>query len=289
MDSLAQLNASLGRLSQMGPEEAFFHPDFVRALNVLRFPYLYDGKGTPVPQEALDLIIRISADMLCRMPPEAKIAHFNADLDRDLREYLLESLANAEITEQNARDFARAFMRMHEFSRPRFQNGDLGAEGAYAPVSAYFEIHRKLLSFHSPGMCDALSRIALEGGAHPSSAADAFLICSRQSMEGVRLGHSTIMRLIRAGRGLKQSGEIGALERHGIEEGLAHLGKKAREFDEARQEFLARLRRDVVRAEMARVIRISTFVAVRELQKRREIRRMSLLHPGRLRQCGGRY
>ncbi|HNT60555.1 MAG TPA: hypothetical protein PKJ97_01095, partial [Candidatus Bilamarchaeaceae archaeon] len=67
------------------------------------------------------------------------------------------------------------------------------------------------------------------------------------------------------------------------------LGKKAREFDEARQEFLARLRRDVVRAEMARVIRISTFVAVRELQKRREIRRMSLLHPGRLRQCGGRY
>jgi len=44
-----------------------------------------------------------------------------------------------------------------------------------------------------------------------------------------------------------------------------------------------------VRAEMARVIRISTFVAVRELQKRREIRRMSLLHPGRLRQCGGRY
>lgn len=294
METLPQLNASLERLSSMKAEDAFFHPDFVRALDLLGMPYLYDGKGTEVPQEALDLIIRISADVLCRMPPNGEIANFNKDFDRDLREYLLESLSKTRMNDANAADFARIFSKMSMFSEPRLPEAASGGncaecDGAlaYGPVSDYLGLARRLQAFEGRGFCEKMAKVACSGRGDVPANVHLFAICMRKIGSGAEIGHATFAKMRRFAKRWMNGEGVASEERHELQAGLEILEARHRELDLARRGLVAKLERDA--RVSARVAVISAYVAVREIQKTREMKRMNLLHPGRLRQCGGRY
>jgi len=100
METLAEIDSCVNRLTEMGAQDAFFHPDFVRLLSLLKFPYLYDGKGTAVPKETIRKILLLAAEKAEGMPQD--LAREGCFRHADTCSYLLNALSGARIDAGNA-------------------------------------------------------------------------------------------------------------------------------------------------------------------------------------------
>ena len=116
METLAEIDSCIERLSKMEAQDAFFHPDFVRLLSILKLPYLYDGKGTEVPKETIGRIILIVAEKAERMPRQ--IGDDDYSRYSNTCTYVLNALSAVKIDPGNADLFVRIFLSVAEGGTP---------------------------------------------------------------------------------------------------------------------------------------------------------------------------
>ena len=304
METLAEIDSCISRLSRMGAQEAFFHPDFVRLLSLLKFPYLYDGNGTEVPKETIDKILLLVAEKAEAMPRQ--ISDDDYSRYSNTCTYVLNALSSVAVDAGNADSFVRVFLLVAEGGMPpepeteavwapydkdmmtlkRFRKDDGGFFDAACHRDGAFQ---RMVDFRSPELC---ARIAerISGLAEPKeSAIYLFSVALDHSSEGVELGIETVKKLEQFARRWKDAQLPSAQYKRTLDEGGAHFSGKAAEFERLASALL----RQMKAAEKQRVARIYDMQEFRAKWKNNRVREAEITRDGahfarRLRICSGR-
>lgn len=298
METLAEIDSCISRLSKMGAQEAFFHPDFVRLLSVLKFPYLYDGNGTAVPKEAINRILLLVAEKAEGMPKD--LAGDDHLRHSETCSYVLNALAEVEIDAENADSFVRIFLeaasggnppRPHDKAEeePWPHKPKLEEDGGFFDAACHRDaVFQKMLDFRSVELCESIAaRISRLSGLR-ESAIYLFAVALEHSSSGLEMSMGSIMALAKFCR--RWVGELPPGHfRRTFDEGRAHFSEKTRQSEQVISAFI----RQMEKAQVMRIARVYDMQQFRARWRENRAREAAMARDGphlakRLRICTGR-
>jgi hypothetical protein len=306
METLAEIDSCIARLSGMEAQDAFFHPDFVRLLSLLKFPYLYDGNGTEVPPETRNRMLALVAEKAEAMPRQETDEACSRQIGTCA--YAMRALSAVELNELNADYFVRIFLAAAKGGTPPepkrwlegaidFKEGgnitvfhlsedDGGLFDACADRDAVFQ---KMLDFRSAELCDSIATRISGLAELRESAVYLFSVALDQSSSGVGLEIDTTMKLAKFARRWADGAIPSPGCRRTIDEGNAHFSGKLEEFERA----LSALLRQMKAAERQRLARICNMQEFRARWKENRLRQAAIARQDphfarKLKICSGR-
>lgn len=266
METLAEIDSCISRLSKMGAQEAFFHPDFVRLLSLLKSPYLYDGKGTEVPKETLNRILLLVAEKAEGMP--RNIVGDDYWRHTDICAYALNALSDAAIDAENADSFVRIFLAAAQGGTPPrpveprggYSVEDTNSVALFETASHRDAVFQKMLDFRSPELCACIAERISGLAELRESAAYLFSVALDQSSSGLELDICSIVKLAKFARRWREEEIPSPGYKRALEEGNAHFSERLLQFERAISAFLRQIR-EAQRQRLARVYDLQEFRA----------------------------
>ncbi len=275
METLAEIDSCISRLSKMGAQEAFFHPDFVRLLSLLKFPHLYDGNGTEVPGETTGRILLLVAEKAERLPRQAKDEDYSRYLDTC--SYVLNALSGAQIDAKNADSFVRIFLAVakgESFPKPKEPEGghtgeDCGTLALFDAACHRDAVFQKMLDFRSIELCESIAARLSSLDGFRESAAYLFSVALDHSSSGLELGMESVVALARFSRRWKDEEIPSPRYKRTLDEGSEHFSRKIYTYERFVSALLTQAR-IMERQRFARIYDMQEFRARWKEQKMRQ-------------------
>jgi len=118
MDSFEELESDMRRLAALAPYDAFFHSKFVDLASRIRTRVLLDGVALLIPDETVERMIGLAAEICWKLPGEEDVPNFDANLMFETKGYLLRAVNYAVLNDNTIDAFVRIFVCSYRDDAP---------------------------------------------------------------------------------------------------------------------------------------------------------------------------